>query len=106
MKKYLFSLLIVIFCLVLVGCGSSKKGIVGKWKHESTDYTYNFKSDGTGTYSYGSFSMEFTYTTEGNELSITYAGNTAPFVTTYTIDGNTLNIKDSFKNDTIYKRVK
>ena len=49
--------------------------------------------------------MEFTYTaTEDGKLSITYNGNTSAFETTYTIDGNTLNIKDSFGSDTIYKR--
>ena len=106
MKKYLVGLLLVMVCLVLVGCGSTKKGIVGKWKHESSDYTYNFKSDGTGTYSYGSSSMEFTYEIEENQISITYKGNTIPFTTRYTIDGDKLNIIDSFGSDTIYKRVK
>ena len=106
MKKYLVGLLLVVVCLVLVGCGSTKKGIVGKWKHESTDYTYNFKSDGTGTYSYGSSSMEFTYETTDTKISITFAGSTIPFTTKYTLDGDKLNIIDSFGNDTIYKRVK
>ena len=48
--------------------------------------------------------MEFTYTTEGDKISILYKGNTAPFETTFTIEGNKLNMKDSFGKDTIYKK--
>ena len=100
--KLMCSVLVLVgIVFLLAGCG--KKGIVGSWKHEQ-GYVYTFKEDGTGNYSYGDAAMEFTYKVEDNKLSILYTGNTAPFETTFTIDGDTLTIKDSFDNDTIYKR--
>ena len=104
MKKSLLSIVLVCaFLLLLTACG--KKGIVGTWEYNTGGYTYTFNEDGTGNYAYGETKMEFTYTaSEDGKLSILYSGNTAAFETTYTIDGNTLNIKDSFGSDTIYKR--
>ena len=105
MKRTLVTIALLCVCslMLLTACG--KKGIVGKWESEMGGYVYTFNEDGTGNYAYGESKMEFTYkTTEDGKLSILYTGNTAAFETTYTIDGNTLNIKDSFDNDTIYKR--
>lgn len=106
----IFTVLLVTI-LALTGCGNTKEDankakntIVGTWKYENGDYTYHFNEDGTGDYSYYSTKMEFTYKTEGEKLSITYKGSTAPFETTYNIDGDKLNIKDSFGKDTIYVR--
>ena len=45
-----------------------------------------------------------TYTADGNKLSILYTGNTAPFETEYSINGDTLNVKDSLGNDTLYTK--
>jgi len=105
MKKrtIILSLILMLGVFALVGCGASKKGIVGVWAYNNS-YIYTFNEDGTGNYDAAGTKMEFTYTTEGEKLSILYTGNTAPFETTYTIEGDTLNIKDSFGNDTIYKR--
>jgi len=102
MKKILVVVVLCFAVLLLVGCG--KKGLTGSWKSESGNYTYTFKEDGTGTYDVSGTKMEFTYTTEGSKLSITYKGTTAPFETTFEINGNKLNVKDSFGNDTIYVR--
>ena len=94
----------------LTGCkkddNKSEKAntIVGTWKYDGGEYTYHFNEDGTGDYSYYSAKMEFTYKTEGNKLSITYKGSTVAFETEYSIDGDTLNVKDSFGKDTLYKR--
>jgi len=115
MKKTIKVLAIVAVLIAaifaLTGCGNSKKEteaakdpIVGAWKYEYGDYTYHFNEDGTGDYSYYNTKMEFDYKTEGNKLSITYKGSTAPFETEYSIEGDTLNIKDSFGKDTIYKK--
>ena len=107
MKKN-FKALLLIFLFVatiaLVGCGAKKEGLVGTWVYEGGSYTYVFNEDGTGSYEAFGGKLEFTYTTEGEKLSILYTGNTAPFETTYTIDGNTLNVRDSAGKDTIYKR--
>lgn len=105
--------ILVATMLALTGCFNkqeeiktevAKNTIVGTWKYEQGEYTYHFNEDGTGDYSYYNAKMEFDYKTEGNKLSITYKGSTSPFETEYSIDGDTLNIKDSFGKDTIYKR--
>ena len=98
---------IVVVLIVNGNKGTTKADtIIGTWKYESADYAYTFNEDGTGKYEAMGTTMEFTYTTEGNKLSITYTGNTSPFETEYSIDGNKLNVKDSFGQDTIYKRQK
>ena len=103
MKRLIKSLcLVLVLVLVLSACG--KKGLVGTWTYSEGGYVYTFNEDGTGNYAYGEAKMEFTYTTDGDKLSILYNGNTSPFETTYVIDGNTLTIKDSFGNDTVYKK--
>ncbi len=112
MKKTLISILVAVMLVasvfVLTGCGeegsksSSSNPLVGSWKYNGMDYTYTFNEDGTGSYS----NMEFTYSTEGNQISILYTGNTEPFVTEYSIEGDTLNVKDSLGHDTLYKKVK
>ena len=100
MKKFK-SVLLVAFVLValftLTACG--KKTLVGSWTYGNS-FTYTFNEDGTGEYS----GMKFTYTTEGDKLSILYDGNTAAFETTYKIEGNKLTIKDSFNNDVVYEK--
>ena len=122
MKKIVSLLLVLLLCcFALTACGdsgSTKNGgsdktassekedaasdnpLVGTWKYDgsSLNYTYVFKADGTGTY----FGEDFTYTVDGNKLSILREGNTAPFETEFSIEGNKLIIKDSFGDDTIY----
>ena len=122
MKKIVSLLLVLLLCcFALTACGDSEKAdsksgadnaassekevadvnpIVGTWKYDgsSLNYTYVFKADGTGTY----FGEDFTYTVDGNKLSILREGNTAPFETEFSIEGNKLIIKDSFGDDTIY----
>ena len=84
---------------LLTACGK-KEGIVGKWTYQSGGYTYTFNEDGTGDYN----GSKFTYTIDGDKLSILYDGNTAAFETTFTIDGDKLDVKDSNGNSTIYNR--
>lgn len=81
---------------------SSSNPIVGKWTYNDS-YTYSFKDDGTGTYDTGKM-MSFTYKINGNRISILYEGNTVPFETEFSIKDDVLNIKDSFGNDTLYKK--
>ena len=103
MKRFRSIALVVVlfaFATILVGCGA-KKGLVGKWQSKDySSYVYTFNEDGTGDYS----GSKFTYTTEGNKISILYENSTAPFESTYEIKDNELNIKDSFGSDTIYIR--
>ena len=103
-KNIALIVIVMVFTLLLVGCG--KKGLVGSWKSDaySGAYVYTFNEDGTGIYDAAGTKMNFTYTLDGDKISILYTGNTSPFESTYKIDGDTLNIKDSFDKDTIYKR--
>ena len=101
MKRVLYVVAILFVSIFLVGCGKKEEKItlVGSWDYSGL-YTYVFNADGTGSYA----GSNFTYTTDGDKLSITYEGNTVPFETTYKIDGNKLIIKDSFDNDVTYTR--
>ena len=107
MKKYfkiLSILVVVVIALTFTGCGkgkSNKNSIVGKWQSKDySSYVYTFNEDGTGDYS----GAKFTYTTDGNKISIKYETSTAAFESTYEIKDNELNIKDSLGKDTIYTR--
>ena len=79
--------------------------IVGKWKFDDPNlgeaFVYTFNADGTGNYT---ASGNFTYTVDGNNLSITYAASGATFETEFEISGDRLNIIDSFGDDTFYIR--
>ena len=84
---------------------ADENSIIGSWEYTGGTYIYTFNEDGTGTYDVGSDNpMKFTYELSETELSILYDGNTAPTVLEYVLDGDTLNVKDSFGEDTIYKR--
>ena len=114
MNRIIKSIVIVLILLftifILAGCGNqeskqeTQNTIVGVWKYNGGDYTYTFKEDGTGNYKVSNTIMEFSYTTDGNKLSIMYTGNTVPFETEYSIDGKTLNVKDSNGKDTLYTK--
>ena len=101
----LVALLLVSGLFVLTGCKDgnekNKNTIVGKWQSKDySSYVYTFNDDGTGDYS----GTKFTYTTEDNNISITYDGSTAAFKSTYEIKDNELIIKDSFGKDTVYTK--
>ena len=114
MKKIICVLLAMLLCcFAFAACGGSDgnssggnaekkadpaKAIVGTWEYENGGYTYVFNNDGTGEY----VGKAFTYTVDGNKISILYDGNTAPFETEFSIEGNKLNVKDSLGDDTIY----
>ena len=84
--------------------GAADTGLVGSWEYESGGFTYTFNEDGSGVYDVAGTKMKFTYTAENSVLSITYEGSTAPMQLEYVLSGDTLNVKDSAGNDTIYHR--
>ena len=107
MKKTIIVVSLVAL-LSLTACGkkeSKKDPIVGKWAYGES-FVYTFNEDKTCSYDALGTLMKCTYVTDGDKLSITYDGSTVPFETTYSIDGDTLNFKDSFGEDTLYKRQK
>ena len=84
--------------------GATDTGLVGTWEYEIVGFTYTFNSDGSGVYDVAGTQMKFTYTAENSVLSITYEDSTEPMQLEYVLSGDTLNIKDSGGNDTIYHR--
>ena len=81
---------------------TSSKDILGSWEYESGGFVYTFYDNGTGTYDVAGNVMNFTYETNGSVLKITYEGSPAMELE-YELNGDTLNVKDSTGNDTIYK---
>ncbi len=102
MKKILL-LTIIVTMLTITGCGK-KETIVGKWESEQlSGYIYTFNEDKTCVYDIPNKKMKCTYTVEGDNLSILFEGDTAPFNTKYRIEKAVLIIKDSIGNDVRYK---
>ncbi len=124
MKKILvLTIVFAISCIFLMGCGSKgdtkeekqtekettveKTGadaLLGDWTYESGGFTYHFKDDGTGVYDIGGEEMTFTYSATDDVLTISFYEDTDPMELDYEISGDTLNVKDSLGNDTIYKK--
>ena len=86
---------------------SADNGLVGSWDFaELSGMVYTFNADGTGSYNMFGEVMNFTYEADGSTLKLTFTDEDVdvPTELAYTIDGDTLNVKDSLGNDTIYKR--
>ena len=86
---------------------SADNGLVGSWDYaELSGMVYTFNADGTGSYDMFGEVMNFTYEADGSTLKLTFTDEDVdvPTELAYTIDGDTLNVKDSLGNDTIYKR--
>ena len=56
----------------------------------------------TGSYTAGGTEMKFTYEDDGEEVTITYEGNTKSSIYSYKVEDNKLIIKDSFGNEVEY----
>ena len=76
MKKAVAVVLLVAIVLGLCACTLAEKMILGTWKTQTkvlgleTEVSYTFKEDGTGVRS-GVLDMDFTYTMDGDRLTIT-----------------------------------
>ena len=87
---------------------SADNGLVGSWDFAAlSGMVYTFNADGTGSYDMFGEVMNFTYEADGSTLKLTFTDEDVdvPTELAYTIDGDTLNVKDSLGNDTIYKRI-
>jgi hypothetical protein len=86
---------------------SADTGLVGSWDYaELSGMVYTFNADGSGSYDMFGEVMNFTYEADGSTLKLTFTDEDVdvPTELAYTIDGDSLNVKDSLGNDTIYKR--
>ena len=90
--------IMIVSLVILTGCGGEKT-IVGDWEYTGGGYTYHFNADGTGTYM---GTMKLTYTEKDGAITITWTDSGSTLEGTW--EGDTLNVKDSFGSDTIYKR--
>ena len=95
---------------LFAGCGKDKKEepvtVVGTWEYKDMDAAYIFNEDGTGAYRFYGAEMPFTYTDDGESVSILFTGNTSPNVFAYSISGKTLSIEDSFGEIVEYQKTK
>ena len=96
MFKRVFALALVLaMSLSLVACGGS---IEGTWSIEEDGIkgSWTFEDDGKGEMSIGGMSVDFTYETDGDELTITteLMGEKSEDTYTYEIDGDTLTLKN------------
>ena len=85
-------------------------GIVGTFRYvdaETPELTssYTFNQDGTGQYELLGEKLDLTYKTNGNILSIMFAGQNIPMDVEYTVNAQALTIKDVNGNDVVYHRV-
>ena len=67
-------------------------------------FTYTFNDDGTGKYEVVGGLMTFSYEADGSKLTLNYDDGLPSAELEYSIDGDTLNIRDSAGNDTIYHK--
>ncbi len=89
---------------------SKGTGIVGTFRYvdaETPELTssYTFNQDGTGQYELLGEKLDLTYKTNGNILSITFAGQSIPMDVEYTVNAQALTMKDVTGNDVVYHRV-
>ena len=89
---------------------SKGTGIVGTFRYvdaETPELTssYTFNQDGTGQYELLGEKLDLTYKTNGNILSITFAGQSIPMDVEYTVNAEALTMKDVTGNDVVYHRV-
>ena len=99
-------------CSILGACSggdgetNNSNSLVGHWASEEFEgaFVYTFNEDGNGNYDAAGVSMPFTYTIDGDKLSILYENDTTQFETTYKVSDNTLTIKDSLNADVVYNK--
>lgn len=78
--------------------------IIGSWAWDGAyDYTYVFRGDGTGAYTYGE-ELTFDYVDNGDSVSIHFTNSTEPNVFHYTVNGVLLYIEDSFGQYVTYNK--
>ena len=81
--------------------------LIGCWVSAELSFcAYNFLSDGKGFYSFFDAKKEFTYTDNGDSVTIHFSGDLMPSTFKYTVEDDVLFIEDSFGTLVKYKRNK
>lgn len=81
--------------------------IIGRWVSVEMPFcAYNFMSDRKGFYSFFDAQKEFTYTDNGDSVTLHFSGDLMPSTFKYTTTEDVLLIEDSFGKVVKYKRNK
>ncbi|MCL2180932.1 MAG: DUF5640 domain-containing protein [Treponema sp.] len=67
--------------------------LIGIWR--LGEFSWLFDTNGTGTMRYTNGSLRFTWTTDGDQLSITTEGASTPMVYTFSIRDNELTLRSN-----------
>ena len=79
--------------------------LIGCWESAQLSFcSYNFLPDGEGFYSFGMGKKGFTYTDNGESVTIHFNGDFMPSIFKYTIEEDVLLIEDSFGTPVKYKK--
>ncbi|MCL2136562.1 MAG: DUF5640 domain-containing protein [Coriobacteriia bacterium] len=109
MKK-VFTLLLALTLgmTVLTGCPSTSSpsnSIVGEWvSADSEDYSYVFKADGTGSYTYLGITVELTYEIVDDNILKMEKSDDIQQEYEFTIENNVLTLYDTLGNEYPYNR--
>ncbi len=111
MKKTFLVILAVAMAVMLVSCTMPWNSIVGTWVNQNTvlgvvtETGYVFNEDGTGSRNVV-LDVDFTYTVDGDSLTITYEVLGIEYTEEYTfkISGNTLTLTDDSGDTTTFEK--
>jgi len=115
-KRLLFSLVFVIFTVLLSGCEKKEldEKIFGTWEYSEDGYSteFIFKEDGTGSETIKILDSEeskdsissFTYKTKSGIIYITFENDSVEFEYKYRFNDKDLVLKDSFNEEITYKK--
>lgn len=96
MKKRILTLFVVVMMVFsLAACGSKSGSIIGKWKNDQVGITFDFKEGDAVTMSVAGMSVEGTYKTDGDKISLKIASMGTTVLDeegTYKVNGDTLTI--------------
>ncbi len=98
MNKKLLRVFLLLFLVLITGCG---KSIVGKWKsvNSNNEYFYIFNDDKTCSYEMTVARLDCTYKANDGKLDVLFNGNKKSNIYEYRFENNYLIIKDSTGKD-------
>ena len=112
MKKRLAAIMLAALVMsAICACGGGggaadpKEPFVGKWANASGNAVYEFKADGTGSFTVSESAVtEFTFEVTDNKIKLTYTSAAEPSEFEFKIEGDVLTIQDSYGNGVEYTK--
>ncbi len=106
-KRLAAAAVILAMVFALSACGKSNS-IVGKWEATEDGITaaYEFKSDGSGSLSVSGVSVDITWKTEGDQLTVSMEllGSEDSQAYTYSLKGNELTLSADGESLTLKRK--